>query len=496
VQRHCSEQPMTQGMTETFNLSEIDKAAKRIESKASSGNILQQIDIGQIRYIIRLSTKPWFRLRTSILPSSRLYGAPVSSAMSSSRTAVPPRQHLTSLMYALPVRRLKEILSHVFPNETLGPVEELKTTQLSRLYSLTMSDDRKLMLSFAPSLSVHLLRHEAAVLSSEARLSYFITESVQNPGSQKLNSTKTNQARKHAGLSALVPKLLKHSPNNREMAYPYSIFEPTAGVPLFTVAIYLSLPERRLIDEQIGLMARALASFTSPSGEFGAVSRVLPDPFVKPTRTSKALETMGSTSWTEAFHGLLEGVLRDGEDKAVLLPYEVIRAHYTRLSYHLDSVLVPRLFVLDIANDRNVMVERGLDEEGSLKPSAEGVRLAGLRSWSQGVFGDVLLADFFDNPSESCLEGWREGGENVIEDEDNARVRMLLYRCFRAVVTIVTEYYRPQSDSSRRELEGRRRLTSALAEMEKLGMTIGDTLKRTRSIADDVDGPKRQKTES
>jgi hypothetical protein len=53
------------------------------------------------------------------------------------------------------------------------------------------------------------------------------------------------QLRKTCRLSALVPKLLKHSSNNREMAYPYSIFEPTAGVPLSTIAIYLSLPERR-----------------------------------------------------------------------------------------------------------------------------------------------------------------------------------------------------------------------------------------------------------
>ncbi|PMD67211.1 uncharacterized protein K444DRAFT_623409 [Hyaloscypha bicolor E] len=412
--------------------------------------------------------------------------------MSSSRTAIPPHQHLTSLMYALPVRRLKEILSHVFPDETLGPVEELKTTQLSRLYSLTMSDDRKLMLSFAPSLSVHLLRHEAAILSSEAKLAYFVTESDQRLESQEPNLTEADQVPKHAGLSALIPKLLKHSPNNREMAYPYSIFELTTGVPLSTVAIYLSLPERRLIDKQIGLMARALASFISPSGGFGSVNRVLPVPFMKPAPTSTALETMGSMSWSDAFHGLLEGVLRDGEDKAVLLPYEVIRAHYKRLSYHLDSVLVPRLLVLDIGNDRNVMVERGLDEEGSLQPSAEGVRLAGLRSWSQGIFGDALLADCFDDPSEVCLEGWREGGEDIIEDEDNARVRMLLYRCFRAVVTIVTEYYRPQSDSSRRELEGRRKLTSALGEIEKLGTTVSDTPKRRRSVADDV-GPKRQR---
>lgn len=395
-------------------------------------------------------------------------------------------------MYALPVRRLKEILIHVFPNETLGPIEELKSSQLARLYSLTMSDDRKLLLSFAPSLSVHLLRHEAAILSSEAKLAYFITGSDQNRELQKPSSRQDAPVPKHTALAALVPKILKHASNNREMAYPYSIFEPTLGVPLSTISIYLSLPERRLIDKQIGLMARALASLTPPSSNFGAVSRILPDPF-STTPTPTELETKGSKLWSEAFHGLLEGVLRDGEDKAVLLPYEIIRAHYKRWSYHLDSVLVPRLVVLDISNDRNVMVERGLDEEGALKAPAEGVRLAGLRSWSQGVFGDPLLADCFDNPSESCLEGWREGGQDIIEDEDNAPVRMLLYRCFRAVVTIVTEYYRPQSDSSRRELEGRRKLTSALAEIEKLGTTVSDAPKRTRSVASDAGGSKRQK---
>ena len=398
-------------------------------------------------------------------------------------------------MYALPVRRLKEILSYVFPNETLGPVEELKSTQLSRLYSLTMSDDRTLMLSFAPSLSVHLLRHEAAILSSEAKLAYFITETDRRLEGQATTSKQGSSFANHGELSALVPKLLKHSPNNREMAYPYSIFEPTAGVPLSTVAIYLSLPERRLIDKQIGLMARALASLVSPSGGFGAVSRILPDPFVKSVPTT-ALEAFGSKSWSEGFHGLLEGILRDGEDKAVLLPYDVIRAHYKRLSHHLDSVLRPSLLVLNVADDRNVMVERSMDEEGSLTASTEGVKVAGLRSWSQGVFGDPLLADCFDGPSESCLEGWREGGENIIEDEANAHVRVLLYQCFRAVVSIVTEYYRPQSDSSRRELEGRRKLTSALAEIEKLETTIGGTLKRTRSLVTDVDGSKKQKTKT
>jgi hypothetical protein len=399
-------------------------------------------------------------------------------------------------MYALPVRRLKKILVQILPEETLGPVEELESTQLARLWSLTMSDDRKLVLSFAPSLSVHLLRHEAAILSSEAKLAYFITESGRRLQPEESTRGLDHPIPNYAELSALVPKLLKHSSNNREMAYPYSIFEPTAGAPLSTVAIYLSLPERRFIDKQTGLMARTLASFTSPSGRFGAASRVLPEPFTKLPATPTALETISSKLWSEAFHSLLEGILRDGEDKAVLLPYEVIRAHYRRLSYHLDSVLLPRLFILDIGNDRNIMVERGSDEEDSSELSAKGVKLTGLRSWSQGVFGDPLLADCFDDPSEGFLEGWQEGGDDIIEDGDHAQVRRLLYGCFRAVVSIVTEHYRPQSDSSRRELEGRRKLTSALAELEKLGHTVGDALKRARSLSSEAESSKRQRVEN
>ena len=417
-------------------------------------------------------------------------------------------------MYSLPVRRLKEILSHVFPGETLGPVEQLTTTSLARLYSLTMSDDRRLVLSFPPSLSVHLLRHEASILSSEAKLSCLIAGSDPRVGGS--NSKPEGPVSNHMALSTLIPKVLRHSNDNREMGYPYSIFEPTAGVPLSTVALYLSRSERRSIDKQVGLMARALASLTSPSGGFGPVDRVLPKPLLKVAPAPTALEYKdarvfpevtkmppieasvehtGSRTWSSAFHGLLEGVLRDGEDRAVLLPYEVIRAHYRRLSYHLDTVLIPRLLVLNIGNDRNIMVERGLDEEGSLKAPAEGVRVTGLRSWSQGVFGDPLLADCFDDPSEGCLEGWREGGEEIIEDETHAQVRILLYRCFMTAVGIVTEYYRPQSDSSRRELECRRNLTSALAELEKIGV-LDDTPKRARSMSGDTELAKRQKVEN
>jgi hypothetical protein len=391
-------------------------------------------------------------------------------------------------MYSLPVRRLKEILSHVIPGATLGPVEELSSPQLPRLYTLTMSDNRKLLLSFAPSLAVRLLRHEATVLSSEATLVHFIAESERQV--ESTISSSNDEKQDLTPLSVLVPTLIKHSSNNREMAYPYSIFEPTAGAPLSTLSIYLSLPERRLIDKQVGSMARSLASLTSPSGTFGMVSRVLPDPFA--ATPSTVPERLDSKTWSEGFNTLLEGILRDGEDMAVLLPYDTVRSHYQRLSWRLDAVTLPRLVLLDAGSETNVMVERA-SNEGTSTAVAEGAKMTGLRSWSQGVFGDPLVANCFDDPSEGFLEGWREGGEDIIEDEEGADVRILLYRCYRAVVTIVTEYYRPQPDSSRRELEGRRKLTSTLAELEKIDVAVSDALKRSRSIEDEVESSKRQK---
>jgi hypothetical protein len=412
--------------------------------------------------------------------------------MSSSTTAVPGRPHLTSLMYSLPVRRLKEILGHVVPHATLGPVEELPSTQLPRLYTLNMSDDRKLLLSFAPSLAIRLLRQEATILSSEATLVYFIAGSDRQTESREPTQGQIEAPQIAGVLSGLVPKLLKHSSNNREMAYPYSIFEPTAGAPLSTLSIYLNLPERRLVDKQVGSMVRCLASLTSPSGTFGTVSRVLPDPFIPGSPT--ASETKGTKTWSETFNSLLEGILRDGEDMAVLLPYEVVRAHYQRLSWRLDAITLPRLVILDAGSETNVMIERG-SEEGTSMVSTEGVRLTGLRNWSQGVFGDPLICSTFEDPSEGFMQGWREGGEDIIEDSDNAEVRLLLYRCYRAVMSIVTEYYRPQGDSSRRELEGRRKLTSALAELEKVDVAVNDALKRARSLSTEAESSKRQKVE-
>jgi len=335
------------------------------------------------------------------------------------------------------------------------------------------------------------------MLSSEATLVRFIADTSQHEHSVSTIDGKIDTSSNTSTLTKLVPKVLKHSANNREMAYPYSILESTAGVPLSKTSIYLSIPERRQVDKEVGSMVRSLASLTSPSGYFGTVNGVLSDPSASGANT--APEMKGSKTWFEAFGLLLEGIFRDGEDMAVLLPYATLRAHYQRLSWQLDAVTLPRLLVLDAGNDMNLMVRKSAEDE-KVPIANGGCHLTGLRSWSQGIFGDPLLCNAFDDLSEAFLEGWREAVDEVIEDAENAYLRRLIYRCFRAVVVIVTEYYRPQGDSSRRELEGRRTLTSALAELEKVHPLTTDASKRQRSYSADPytsesEGPKKLKVE-
>jgi hypothetical protein len=159
---------------------------------------------------------------------------------------------------------------------------------------------------------------------------------------------------------------------------------------------------------------------------------------------------------------MMEGTLRDGEDMSIVLPYDDIRCECRRLAGRLQAVTIPRLVVVDIGDPNNILIGRNTPVEGLAYNDV--YRITGLRDWSYGVFGDPLLATCFDNPSEAFSKGWKqEENEEMIEDREGAPIRILLYRCYRAVVAVVTEYYRPRPDSSKRELDGRKELTTVLA---------------------------------
>ncbi|KAM0348327.1 hypothetical protein ACHAPU_004295 [Fusarium lateritium] len=240
-------------------------------------------------------------------------------------------------------------------------------------------------------------------------------------------------------------------------------------------------------------------------------------------------ESKGADSWRIAFHSLLESVLRDGEDLTIMFNYRNIRYHFERFEHLLDAVTNPRLVVLDAGEDSNILIHRPceigrksntpaeeMNRAQSQPKSSRGttrrpdyvrgrpdyrivmqddanegeehcitdesgrsnIEVTGLRQWGNCLFGDPLMALVFSKrprPSEDFWRGFDKpspGQEaakfSIIEDRENSHVRTLLYECYHAVVSLVGEYYRPQNDSSRRELAARKDLGNVLARLEEL----------------------------
>ncbi|OOF99787.1 hypothetical protein ASPCADRAFT_126686 [Aspergillus carbonarius ITEM 5010] len=155
----------------------------------------------------------------------------------------------------------------------------------------------------------------------------------------------------------------------------------------------------------------------------------------------------GKQSWREAFVTLLEGILRDSEDAFVHLPYAEIRHQVRRLSPALEEITSPQLVIVGLGRPSHVLLNPGSKT------------LAGLIGLENALWGDVHMAEIFEEPSSAVLEGY---GSRVMESEAQV-ARQLLYACYRAVHQVTIHYYRDQGLTA--EIDARRRLTSVLGEM-------------------------------
>ncbi|OIW26547.1 hypothetical protein CONLIGDRAFT_683517 [Coniochaeta ligniaria NRRL 30616] len=337
-----------------------------------------------------------------------------------------------------------------------------------------------------------------------------------------------------SALLRLLPILVSRSGDGADLGAPYSIYEPRGGAPIASQPQPLTKHQRAEIDFQLGRLTRQFAEIKSPTGRFGHAVSVIAHK--TPTHTkhgsrqpspSSSGPVGGSRTWSAAFHLMFEGVLRDAEDMAIMLAYPIVRKHLVRLSYLLDEVTVPSLVFVDGMDDDNVLVAslptrssgpQGGQDSGRDSPDSDhdssdkeedkekeenasaiddavqeddqpspttksSIKIAGLRDWSNGVFGDPLFAiAFSDNPSKELLDGFygtTTGERSPMPNSEltaSTKTRLLLYQAYHATVSIVTEFYRPWSESTTRELTARRKLTEALMKLED----VDDDLKGLR----------------
>ena len=270
-----------------------------------------------------------------------------------------------------------------------------------------------------------------------------------------------------------------------------------------------------MVDTQVGAMMRQLAELRSPTGGFGPVAAVVPNEGAAPGQQvmgiGGAIGGGGAGTWSLAFRSMLEGILRDGEDMAIGIPYAMVRKSFQRLGYVLEAVKVPRLVVVDGGGDANVLVDSvssGTMVGSITAKEGEGdLAVTGLHDWSSCIFGDpLIMAVFSDRPSDSLLKGFNGSDINLgdagpgvvglrlsrdaIDDVAGVGVRLLFYQMYHALVSVVKEFYRPRVDSSKREMEARKKLNEALV---KLAGIPDDIRKMHRRPSGEMSPAKRLK---
>ncbi|KAM0285503.1 hypothetical protein ACHAQH_001453 [Verticillium albo-atrum] len=483
----------------------------------------------------------------------------------------------------LPNRSMQAVISRAVPDVTVQHVQPVASLRSQRLYDIECSNGTNLAIALPALPMARLLRSEQGSISSEAAILRWLaglnvkkpllqertpepeetrvvpprdTKQVrsQRSGSSEGSSTGTR-------LATFLPQLLLHSTASNEHRIEYNVTRPTKGKPIADLVPPLSAPERSLVDLQTGQFCRRVSELVSPTGRFGPAFAVLPaltpphsgtsTPSARRDANARMFESKGVETWATAFHSMLEAVLRDGEDMAVMLGYANIRRQYRRLAHILDGVTCSRLVAVDAGDDINTLVLRtpkheaavaddkrdeSEDEDdtktetGSLsskeeeeeeeEEDAEGdddtavqvpdeITMTGMKDWSNFIFGDPLFATVFnrdltddflrgfnDTPSEhdgdSKSEAQTKFNSSLIEGKANAHVRLLLYDCYHTITQVVREFYRPRKDSSRHELAARKRLNDVLTKLEAIGEPK-PTLRRKRS--GEMSPAKRAKSE-
>lgn len=430
-------------------------------------------------------------------------------------------------------RNLHRALQIIAPELDVERIEKLPTARIQALYNISLTDGRSLVLTGPPETgSKHALRSEDKALIVEAAavawLAYLPLHGAQpfergnhvdyggcEPGRDVINydgdSVNVNY------VASFIPMLYKFVPKKDEpQVRAVAIWEPTRGTTISQLGRQLTELERESVDLQTGQLFRRLACHISPTGNFGPIGHILKSrsnlPFLHalgiflPSPGEESPSDIGRSSWSASFKGYIEEVASDLEDFYVQMRFDVLRKHYHRFKHLLDKVKVPRLVAIQGADDANVMVSIKGETDTPAKggwavkgpqspvssrsadakveePRTGAVRVTGLRDWSFFCFGDPLMAYVFQNgPSHEFRRGTETSFsrtdplrlETLIEDEEHAPVRLLLYKAWHAACGVARQYHRVRDRGTDWEVVWRHQFVDALEALD----TFNDNGKR------------------
>ncbi|KFH42912.1 hypothetical protein ACRE_063640 [Hapsidospora chrysogenum ATCC 11550] len=430
----------------------------------------------------------------------------------------------TPMSFLTPEKAVRALLHQLAPQLPVERIEPIPSAGVQQLYIIHLINKTPLLLALPPPPDVKPLRCERGSIAAEVALLKWLSNSISDkPGMGRYNGKAkwTTSGYQHQDTATLLqesgsvtpppidnylkgfaPRLVQHSLPQSETNSPELILtDPPAGTTISTIQAPIGTEEQKSVDRQAGHLFRRISCHVSPTGNFGYAVDVLRRNSQMPVArfhhdsTTPPSDT-GFPTWSQAFHLLLESVLRDLEDTWVQISYRTVRAHFERLRHLLDRVKRPSLVAIEGGEETNLLVsvpggsseiqdlrsrELGKGPNGAVPGGlggSGGTKVTGLRDWSNCIFGDPLIALRFANrPSQEFLEGLNTPiGDSdpfdhagVIEDRAHAPERLALYECYHSLCGIARQYRRPRDVEVDMELYWRKRLQDSLASLSTLG---------------------------
>lgn len=324
--------------------------------------------------------------------------------------------------------KLQNIVKLLFPSTVRIQNVQIMDGHIHPLRLLKLSNGLQLTLKLSPRPTTALLRRERHLLETEARVLALLALCA-NP---------------------CIPQLFHYDPKGTSLGSAFLLRQYMGGCTLRDIESQITTKQRVDIDRHLGFLANMIGQQVAPS--FGSLLKVA--------------NGSGCHSWRKAFVGIFEEVLRDAEDMFINLPYAEIRREVDRLAPALEEVTVPRLVVVDFGKPSQIILDPELKQ------------LCGIIDLGNSLWGDVLMAEIFENPSSAVLEGF--GSKLTFENSEKTRILLCVtfclhrlfiifngsllticrYACYRYVHKITEQYYRNRNEAL--EIQARRGLTATL----------------------------------
>ncbi|OKL60599.1 hypothetical protein UA08_04042 [Talaromyces atroroseus] len=252
--------------------------------------------------------------------------------------------------------RFENVVQLLFPHTVQLRTTHRLSADVHRIYQLDLSNGYQLVVKFSPPPALPLLRREQLSLETEAHALTILAQ-LGHP---------------------CIPRLFRYMPCDPSSSASFLVRQYINGTLLPEMRSQLSPGDCRNLDRHLGSLVRAISQQVSTS--FGSLGQ--------------AAAGTGSSSWRESFISLFEEVLRDAEDMMIHLPYDQIRREISRLGPALDEITVPRLVVVNFGRPSDVLLDPNLKQ------------LSGILDLGSAIWGDVLMAEMFEAPSDAFLAGF------------------------------------------------------------------------------------------